>query len=196
VNAAVQFALAAHGGEYPAFPTLISSGERTGPLHNLPSDRVLQVGDPIFMEIAGVRHRYNVNLLRTVFVEEAPPLAREIYAVAQAAFDAGLALTRPGMPVGEIDRATREARRDYMDYVPGTRSGFGIGLSYPPIWISTLSILDGDPHVLAPGYVFSLEPHIQGYNDWSITVGNILLVTPDGHEELLRAPTTMVEVRH
>ena len=198
VNAAIQFALATHGGEYPAFPTLVSSGERTGPLHNLPSNRVLQAGDAVFLVIPGVRHRYNVNLERTVFVEEAPPLGREIYAVAEAAFHAGLALTRPGTPVGDIDRATLEVKKEkgFLQYNPGTRAGFGVGLSYPPIWISTLSILDGDPHILAPGYVFSLEPHIQGYHDWSITVGNIILVTADGYEELLRAPTTLVEVRH
>ena len=194
MNAAVQFALAAHGGEYPAFPTLVSSGERTGPLHNLPSDRVLRAGDPVFLVIPGVRHRYSVNLERTVFVEEASADAREIYAVANSAFHAGLALIRPGTPVGAVDLATRAARAKYLDYVPGTRAGFGIGLSYPPIWISNLSILDGDPHVLEPGYVLSLETPIQGYQGLSVTVANIVLVTNDGHEELLSSSSGLVVV--
>ena len=44
------------------------------------------------------------------------------------------------------------------------------------------------------GYVLSLETPIQGYQGLSVTVANIVLVTNDGHEELLSSSSGLVVV--
>jgi Xaa-Pro dipeptidase len=193
VNAAIQHKLASMGCEYPAVPTLLSSGPRTGLFHGLPSARRLEVGDPVMMEIAGVVKRYNVNLVRTVFVGKAPVEARRLYDIVRRAYEAGLAEVRPGVPAGVIDRATREARKDFSDYIPA-RAGFGIELAYPPVWMASLSILESDPHILEAGHIFALEPSISGYRDWTVILGNVILVTHTGAEELLRRYPEIVEV--
>jgi Xaa-Pro dipeptidase len=193
VNAAIQQKLTSLGCEYPAFPTLVSSGPRTGMFHALPSSRKLEIGDPVTMEIAGVVKRYNVNIVRTVFVGRATEEGRRLYGIVRRAYEAGLAAVRPGVPVGQIDKATREVRRDYAEYIPA-RAGFGVELAYPPTWIGSLSILESDPHILEPGYVFSLEPSISGYRDWTIIVGSVVLVTKQGAEVLHTIPIDLIEV--
>jgi Xaa-Pro aminopeptidase len=194
VNAAVVGALARVGSEYPAFPNpLIGSGPRSGLFHGLPSERVIEDGDPILLEITGVSARYNSNIVRTPVAGRASARVRELYKIVEDAYQRGLEAVRPGVPVGVIDRICKEARAGYEDYIPA-RSGFGVELAYPPTWIGSLSILEGDPHVLEPGVVFALEPSIAQYEGVTVNIGNNILVTPDGAEELHRSPKELLEL--
>jgi Xaa-Pro dipeptidase len=193
VNAAIQQKIASVGSEYPAFPTLVSSGTRTGLFHALPGKRVIEEGDPVLVEIMGVCKRYHASVIRTVFAGKASPEAREIYQIVHKAYEAGLSEIKPGNPVGEIDRATCEIRKDFEQYIPA-RSGFGVELGYPPSPMGSLSILVGEPHVLEPGLVFTMEPSISGYNDWTIIIGNCVLMTTDGYELLFDQNVDLLEL--
>jgi Xaa-Pro aminopeptidase len=60
--------------------------------------------------------------------------------------------------------------------------------------MGNLSILDGDPHILAPGMVFSIEPTIVLLDeDLGVILGNNVLVTEDGHEILNTVPLDLVQ---
>lgn len=193
VNAVIQETLVSVGCEYPAFPTLVSSGPRTGLFHAFPSKRVIEEGDPVVVEIMGVYKRYHASIIRTVFAGKANAEARKIYGIVRSAYESGLSAIAPGNPVGQIDRNTRKARRDYSDYIPA-RSGFGVELGYPPSPIGNLSILDGDPHTLEPGYAFTLEPSIAGYNDWTIIIGNCVVINETGYELLFDENVDLLEL--
>ncbi len=81
INAVIQEKIASSGSEYPAFPTLVSSGPRTGLFHSLPGERVIEAGDPVMIEIMGVHKRYHASVVRTVFAGKASPEARKIYEI-------------------------------------------------------------------------------------------------------------------
>jgi len=194
VNVAIQVALAGVGSEYPAFPNpLIGSGPRSGLFHGLPTERVMEAGDPVLLEITGVVARYNSNIVRTPIAGKASNRVRELYKIVEDAYQRGLEAVRPGVPAGEIDRICRQARAGYEEYIPA-RSGFGVELGYPPTWIGSLSILEGDPHILEPGIVFALEPSIAQYEGMTINIGNNILVTEDGAEELHHSPAELLEL--
>ena len=192
INAAIQEKIASSGGEYPAFPTLVSSGPRTGLFHALPGDRIVEEGDPILIEIMGVHKRYHASVIRTVFAGKAPQEARKLYEIVLKAYEAGLSAIKHGSPVGDIDRATREVRKGYEQYIPA-RSGFGVELGYPPSPMGNLSILEGELYKLEPGLAFTLEPSISGYNDWTIIIGNCVVITEDGYELLFDQNVELLE---
>jgi Xaa-Pro dipeptidase len=194
IHAEIQRALATAGSEYPALPTIMGSGPRSGLFHALPSERVVQDGDPVMFEITGSRARYNSNNVRTLVAGAASDELKTLWDVVTGAFWAGFEITRPGTPVGEIDRVTREARKDYADFIPA-RAGFGMELAYPPVWLGRPDILEGDEHVLEPGMVFSLEPSVAMYRGVSMIFGFNILVTIDGAEILHRTPADLFEVR-
>jgi Xaa-Pro dipeptidase len=194
IHAEIQRALATAGSEYPALPTIMGSGPRSGLFHALPSERVVQDGDPVMFEITGSRARYNSNIVRTLVAGAASDELKTLWDVVTGAFWAGFEITRPGTPVGEIDRVTREARKDYADFIPA-RAGFGMELAYPPVWLGRPDILEGDEHVLEPGMVFSLEPSVAMYRGVSMIFGFNILVTIDGAEILHRTPADLFEVR-
>jgi ectoine hydrolase len=192
VNASIQSALWTAGSEYPAFPTVVGSGPRSGLFHAMPTERVIQDGDPLMLEIGGVAARYNTNIVRTAVAGKASPRVKELHKIVLDAYFKALEAIRPGVPVGEIDRISKKARHGYEDYIPA-RSGFGLELAYPPTWLGSLSILEGDPHILEPGMVFANEPSISQFEGMSIIIANDVLVTQNGVEVLHKTPAQLFE---
>jgi Xaa-Pro aminopeptidase len=192
INAAIQGKIASFGSEYPAFPTIVSSGPRTGFFHGLPGERIIEEGDPIMIEIMGVHKRYHASVVRTVFAGKASQKAREIYELVLNAYEAGLSAIKPGNPVGDIDKATCKVRKDYKQYIPA-RTGFGVELGYPPSPMGNLSILQGEPYIIEPGLAFTMEPSISGYNDWSIIIGNCVVITKGGYDLLFDQNVGLLE---
>lgn len=193
INAVIQEKIASSGSEYPAFPTLVSSGPRTGLFHSLPGERVIEEGDPVMIEIMGVHKRYHASVVRTVFAGKASQKARKIYDIVLNAYEAGLSAIKHGNPVGDIDKATCDVRKGYERYIPA-RTGFGVELGYPPSPMGNLSILQGEPYVLEPGLAFTMEPSISGYNDWTIIIGNCVVITEDGYDLLFDQNVGLLEL--
>jgi len=179
VYARTQEAMHRAGSTHQPFPTLLGTGPRAGLFHGMPSDRIIEKGDLVEIEVWGTSQRYTTNIPRTVVVGRASDEVRMIYDIVQEAFWKGFEAVAPGTPIGEIDRVCREARKGYEDYIPA-RSGFGLGINfslypYP-------SVHESDPHILEPGMIFTLEPSISQYHGNSVIIGNVVLVTEDGAE--------------
>lgn len=191
--AAIQAAMTTAGSEYPTLPFIIGSGPRSGLFHGLPTERVVEEGDPVMFEITGSYDRYNSNIVRTVVAGEASTALKELWKVTNDAFWIPFEQVKPGTPVSELDRLSREARREYADYIPA-RAGFGMGLAYPPVWAGRPDILIGDDEVLEPGMVFSLEPSVAQYHGTTVIFGYNILVTETGGEILQQTPAELFEV--
>jgi Xaa-Pro aminopeptidase len=186
-------ALAAAGSEYPSFPALLGTGPRSGLYHPLPTERVITPGDAVEIEMTAVFARYNSNIVRTVFV---PPVAREqrqAWDCVRAAFDAALRQMRPGQTAGAVDDASRAARAPYARHIP-SRTGYSVGLSYPPFLMQPLSLLTGEPARLEPGMVFSLEPSVAGARGETVILGCNVLVT-ENEPRVLNAFTREMLIR-
>jgi Xaa-Pro aminopeptidase len=192
LNACIQAAMWRAGTENPPFPTLIGSGPRSRLFHAYPTERVIQAGDPVLIELMGVKALYTANMLRTLVAGRASSEVRALHALVLEAFWAGFRKAKAGTPVAEIDAATREVRREYAAFIPG-RAGFGVGIGYPPGDVGP-SILVGSQHVLQPGMVFSLEPSIAQYNGLTIIIGNCIHVTEAGPELLHRCENRLFEI--
>lgn len=193
VLGAIQMDLAAAGSEYPALPFIIGAGARSGLFHPLPTENVIVEGDPVMLELTGVKARYNSNIVRTVVAGSASAELKELRAIVKEAFDRGVEAIQPGAPVGEVDRITREVRQEYADFIP-SRSGFGMELAYPPVWLGRPDLLEGDPHLFEPGMVVSLEPSVAQYHGVTMIYGSNILVTDDGHEVLHQTPEDLFEL--
>ncbi len=99
---------------------------------------------------------------------------------------------KPGVPVGGLDRITRRITHKY-DYGRLHRTGYGLEAGYPPAWMGNLSILDGDPHILEPRILFSIEPTIVLREEgFGVVLGNNILVTESGHEVLNKITLELV----
>ncbi|MGA9874478.1 MAG: Xaa-Pro peptidase family protein [Solirubrobacteraceae bacterium] len=187
VMAAIQEAVARSGGEFPAYPTLVDA---RGTLHGTPVGKVLGDGDVVYLEVSGVVRRYHCNISRTVVVGEPSARVLELYGVVRDALDRATEALLPGTSVAEIVEIVAECHRGYEQNTWG-RFGFSMEIAYPPIWIGALSLMRGDPHVIEPGMVITMEPGLSYSDGATMMLGNNVLITEDGPEVLNEVPVEL-----
>ncbi len=159
---ALEAAMRAAGSDFWSIPTELASGPRTPGGHATPRERVIEPGDLVHVEFAGVHKRYHAVAVHTMAAGEPSPRAREVYRLARESLSAGIAAARPGAPVAAIEEASLEPlRKAGLEDYAQMRFGYGIGVAYPPIWLETLQISRGFETRLEPGMVFVLHACIE-----------------------------------
>lgn len=187
VMAAIQSAVARHGGEFPAYPTLVDA---RGTLHGTPTGKLLAEGDTVYLEVSGVVRRYHCNISRTVVVGEPTPRLRELYDRVRNTLERATAALQPGTPVSKIVDLVADCQRGYEQNTWG-RFGFSMEIAYPPIWIGALSLMRGDEHTIEPGMVITMEPGLSYADGATMMLGNNVLITDDGPQVLNQVPVDL-----
>ena len=176
-----------YGGDYPAVVPLLPSGEGASAPHLTWDDLPLRLGEGTFFEIAGCYRRYHCPVSRTVFLGKPTQAFLDAEAAVLEGMDAGLAAARPGNTCEDIANAFFAVLQRY-GIVKDNRTGYPIGLSYPPDWGErTMSLRPGDRTVLQPGMTFHFMTGL-----WLETMGleitESILITERGVECLANVP--------
>ena len=156
--AEIEAAMRRSGGDFWAIPTELTSGSRNAGGHGTPRPRVIEPGDLVHMEFAGVDRRYHAVAISTMAAGEPDADDRDLYDLTRASLAAGMAAIRPGVPVAEVEEASLEPLLGAgLAEAAMMRFGYGIGIAYPPVWLETLQISRGIDQRLEPGMVFVLH---------------------------------------
>lgn len=137
---------------------IVASGPNGASPHHEVSDRVIEAGDPVVVDIGGTMpDGYCSDETRTYAVGEPPAEFAEYYAVLLAAQQAACEHVRPGVSCESVDAAARQVIADagYGEYFIH-RTGHGIGLETH----EEPYIVSGNTELLEPGMAFSIEPGI------------------------------------
>ncbi|MCB0941372.1 MAG: aminopeptidase P family protein [Mycobacterium sp.] len=191
VAADVTEAIVAEGHSEAAF-VIVGSGPNGADPHHECSDRVLQAGDIVVVDIGGpVEPGYNSDSTRTYSLGEPSPEIAGQYAVLQRAQAAGVAAVRPGVTAEQVDAAARDvlAEAGLAEYFVH-RTGHGIGLSVH----EEPYIVAGNDLPLAPGMAFSVEPGIYFPGRWGARIEDIVIVTEDGALAVNERPHDLIVV--
>jgi Xaa-Pro aminopeptidase len=137
---------------------IVASGPNGASPHHELSDRVIEQGDPVVVDIGGTMpDGYCSDETRTYSVGEPPAEFSAYYAVLLEAQLAACAHVRPGVTAESVDAAAREviAAAGYGErFVHRTGHGIGLETHEEPY------IVSGNTEVLEPGMAFSIEPGI------------------------------------
>ena len=181
------------GGDYPAIVPLLPSGPDAAAPHLTWDDRPLRAGEGTFFEIAGVHRRYHCPLSRTVFLGAPPRHFRDGEAAVLEAMEAGLDAARPGRTCGEVADAFFGVLRAH-GIEKSNRTGYPIGLSYPPDWGErTMSLRPGDPTLLEPGMTFHFMSGLW-MDGWGLEITESFAVTDGAPECLANVPRELFVV--
>ena len=170
---------------------IVGSGPNGANPHHSFSDRVLEAGDPVVVDVGGsVGVGYHSDCTRTYVVPGAPAPADflEAYAVLERAQAAGVAAVRPGVTAQEVDRVTRGiiAEAGFGDlYTHRTGHGIGLSLHEQPF------IIAGNDLELAEGMAFSVEPGIYRPGEWGMRIEDIVVVSDSGAKPLNFQPKVL-----
>lgn len=190
VGADIAAAIVAEGHEVAEFVIVGSGPNGASPHHSL-SDRVIEAGDVVVVDIGGpIAEGYNSDSTRTYSVGE-PRFddVLETYAVLQAAQRAAVDAVRPGVTAESIDAAAREIIADagFGDYFVH-RTGHGIGLDVH----EEPYIVGGNDLVIEAGMAFSVEPGIYLPGRWGARIEDIVVATETGVESVNNRPHDLV----
>ncbi|MGB3484980.1 MAG: Xaa-Pro peptidase family protein [Mycobacterium sp.] len=191
VAADIEKAIVAEGHSAAAF-IIVGSGPHGADPHHEVSDRELQAGDVVVVDIGGpYEPGYNSDCTRTYSLGEPNAEVAQQYSVLQRAQQAAIAAVRPGVTAEQIDAAARDvlAEAGLAEYFVH-RTGHGIGLSVH----EEPYIVAGNDLALQPGMAFSVEPGIYFPGNWGARIEDIVIVTADGAEPLNTRPHELVVV--
>lgn len=158
-----------------------------------PSDRETKVGDVVFCELSASWWDYAGQVLRTFTVgAEATALYRELYAAAEAAFDAVTSAVKHGASARDLLHASRVIEDRGFTIYDDLVHGFGGGY-FPPI-IGSKSRPAGPlpDFTLEENMTIVVQPNVvTSDHKAGVQVGELIRVTRTGFERLHSAPRGM-----
>jgi len=176
-----------YGGDYPAIVPLLPSGEEASAPHLTWDDRPMRKGEGTFFEIAGCYKRYHCPLSRTVFLGKPTQDFLDAEKAVLEGMEEGLAAAKPGNVCEDIANAFFAVLKRY-GIVKDNRTGYPIGLSYPPDWGErTMSLRPGDRTELKPGMTFHFMTGLWLEN-MGLEITESILITETGVECLSNVP--------
>jgi Xaa-Pro dipeptidase len=170
---------------------IVASGPNGASPHHGVSDRVIESGDVVVVDIGGpLPTGYFSDCTRTYAVGAEPAASvREAYAALQDAQERAVAAVRPGVTAEQVDAAARARLTEAglgERFLHRTGHGIGLDVHEDPY------IVAGNALPLTPGMAFSVEPGVYLAGEWGARIEDIVVVTDDGCERLNARPRDLV----
>jgi Xaa-Pro aminopeptidase len=170
---------------------IVGSGPNGASPHHEVSDRVIEAGDPVVVDIGGTMPSgYCSDSTRNYVTGGPAPLAYvEAYAVLVEAQAAQRAYARAGVTAESVDAVGRAILRDagYGDlFIHRTGHGIGLETHEDPY------IVAGNTLPLEPGMAFSVEPGFYLAGRYGARIEDIVVATEAGLDVLNRTPRDLV----
>ncbi len=189
VQVELEYQMARNGAEGLAFDTIIASGINSSKPHAHPTDKVIELGDPVTMDFGARYHGYCSDMTRTVFVGQPSGELRKIYNVVLLAQTMGINNAYCGMAGRELDSYCREVIKSngYEQYfVHSTGHSLGIDIHETP----TASMRSVD--MLNAKQFITCEPGIYIPGVGGVRIEDLLLIEEDGVTDLTTSDKTII----
>jgi Xaa-Pro aminopeptidase len=189
VSREVRERLIAEGHEAASF-AIVASGPNSASPHHEASDRLIQPGDPIVLDIGGTVDGYGSDITRMLWVTggdagQAPTLEfLAIFELVRAANEAATAAVQPGIACEALDEVARRVIRDRghgAEFIHRLGHGIGLEAHEDPYLVA------GNPEPMRPGYAFSVEPGIYLAGRFGVRIEDIVVCTDAGADVLNQA---------
>ena len=157
---------------------IVGSGPNGASPHHELSDRVIESGEPVVIDIGGTMPSgYCSDSTRTYACGSVPSEYQEFYNTLQSAQAAASAHAKPGVTCESVDGAARsvlEAGGLGAHFIHRTGHGIGMETHEEPY------IVEGNATLLLPGHAFSIEPGFYFAGKYGARIEDIVTCTQTG----------------
>jgi Xaa-Pro aminopeptidase len=177
------------GADRMAFDPIVAGGGNGALPHARATDRRLQQGDLVVVDIGGVVDGYASDMTRVVAVGEPGEEVRAVHAVVRRAQEAAIEAARPGMESQALDAVARDVieAAGYGEEFPHGL-GHGLGLRTHE-WPSVSYRRD---YTLPEGAALTIEPGVYLPGRFGVRIEDTVVLREDGAENLTQAPRDIV----
>lgn len=177
------------GAERMSFEPIVASGPNSSLPHARPTNRKLQRGDLVVIDMGGVVDGYASDMTRTVAIGEPGEEARAHYGAVLDAQEKAITAAQAGMTGKELDAVARESLEDVgLGEYFAHSLGHGIGLQTHE-WPRLSQRVE---HVLPEGATVTIEPGVYVREQHGIRIEDIITLTAEGCENLTTAPKELI----
>ncbi len=178
-------------GDYPAIVPIAPSGREASASHITWNDRPLARDEATYFEISGCYRRYHCPASRSLFLGDPPDDIRRAEAAVLTAIDDTMTAARPGITCEEVAACVYDSFAR-AGYVKANRTGYPIGLSYPPDWGErTMSIRAGDKTELQANMCFHFMSGLW-MDDWGFETTESIVIAESGPRCLAEVPRRLM----
>lgn len=179
---ACEFAMKKSGAEDLAFTTIIGSGVRTALGVPLPTNRKMEKGDLVMIDVGGKYGGYCGDITRMKVFGKPSEKQKDLYNVVMDMHAEALKKAKPGVKACEVHEATLRVSQQagYGKYVTNL-TGHGVGLE-----IHERPDFGVDETRLVPNMVVTIEPGLMVPGFGGIRIEDTVLTTDSGVEVLTK----------
>lgn len=171
---------------------IVASGPNGASPHHELSDRVIEQGDPVVVDIGGTMPSgYCSDSTRMYAVGEPPAQFLQWYRCLLQAQQAAVEAVRPGISCWEVDSVAREllAAHDLADlFIHRTGHGIGLETHEEPY------IVSGNDLPLERGMAFSIEPGFYARGLFGARIEDIVVCTESGGQSMNHSTHELVVI--
>jgi len=185
VAAEIEYAMRKQGSYGTAFDTAVSSGPSSAYPHGGCTDRKIQQGELVVVDLGAVYKNYRSDMTRTIVVGKPSEKQMRLHAIVRDAQEKAFAAIKPKAKTREVDAVARKAIEEAgfgEQFVHGLGHGVGLDIHEPP----TLNTASKER--LQAGNVVTDEPGIYLPGCGGVRIEDTVLVTGAGAERLTTGP--------
>jgi len=189
--AEASYAMRRKGADDYAFPFIVASGPRSAYPHAGVTDRKLEEGDFITIDMGAKFRGYCIDLTRTFILGNPTEKQREIYNTVYSANIAAFPYYKEGSKGIDVDKVSRDLIKQSgygAYYIHGLGHGLGLEVHEPP-FVSQLS-----KDTLVSGNVASNEPGIYIHGYGGVRIEDSVHVTEDDPIALTEFPKKIEDI--
>jgi len=181
VAAEIEYAMRKLGSSGTAFETIVASGLSSAFPHGGCSDKKIEEGDLVIVDVGATYKSYRSDMTRTFVVGKPSEKQKKLYEIVRAAQKKAVETMKPNTKAKDVDATARKAITDahYEEYfVHSLGHGVGLEIHEPP------NLSPDSKDVLAAGNVVTVEPGIYLVGYGGIRIEDTILVQKKGVEKL------------
>lgn len=174
ISAEIEYKMKKKGADGIAFETIVASGKRSSLPHGTATDKKIEVGDTVVIDMGAKYKGYCSDMTRTLFVGEPTKEQQQIYEIVEKAqkeaieaIDVAVKCSKPCEIV--IEEFKKYNLEQYFTHALG--HGVGLDVHERP-YISTKSIDE-----FQPGIVVAIEPGIYLPNKFGVRIEDMVVIT-------------------
>lgn len=194
ILAAMQGAIFAGGGDYPANEFIIGSGEDALLCRYKAGRRKLTKNDQLTLEWSGVYRHYHAPMMRTVLTGKISKRHQELYDASLEALQAVEAAMTPDSTFGDVFDAHAKVMEDHeLTRHRLNACGYSVGARFTPSWMDMPMFYSGNPERIQPDMtLFAHMIIMDSDSNTAMTLGQTYLTTNGKAETLSRQPLDLI----
>lgn len=185
----LEFFMRKNGADRVSFDLIVVSGKNSSLVHGVPTDKKINAGDFITIDIGAVFENYHSDMTRTVAYKNVTDEQRKVYNIVLKAQLEAIKAIKPQVSCKYIDSIARNIIKEngygeQFGHVLGHSVGIDIHES-PVLSINCETLLE-------PNMVVTVEPGIYIENKFGVRIEDMVVVTKESCINLVSLPKELI----